>query len=214
MLRIIIAAAAAGAAVLIIGLAIRGRRNNAVVRGTVGQALASEPEADIRYPANEARERISAAEPVDRTDSEGVGLGAGGEPREEEAPSVLIVDDQPMIRIMLREVLESSGVTVRDAASGQDALELAGRHRFDLLLLDMKMPGMDGIELLRRLRQWDGNPNANAPCAFISALNDSDKRREAEALGATAFIVKPFDIFEVRDYVLQEAEAARRQQVK
>ncbi|GFN32331.1 response regulator [Paenibacillus xylaniclasticus] len=120
--------------------------------------------------------------------------------------NVLIVDDQPMLRLMLREVLEASGLNVYEAASGEEALELAGSRVVDLMLLDMKMPGMDGVELLRRWRKQDGNPNADVSCAIISALDDPNKEREAIELGVTKFIVKPFDIFNVRDYVLDELQ--------
>ncbi|WP_127531547.1 response regulator [Paenibacillus kobensis] len=216
MLPIIIIAAAAVAAALFVFFVNRQRRKRVIDQVMVVQA-GEIANAVRRQPADQEGlhfSAVSAAVEEKATCIATVDTGQGwiedsGKSNSIER-TVLIVDDQPMLRMMLREVLESSGINVSEAASGHEALELAGRNQFDLLLLDMRMPGMDGIELLRQLRQWNGNPNANVPCAFISALGDPDKEREAQALGVTVFIAKPFDIFTVRDYVTRELMIAHQ----
>lgn len=119
-------------------------------------------------------------------------------------PTVLIVDDQSMIRLLMKEVFETADIQVFDAENGYEALTLLVEQKIDFLLTDMKMPGMDGIEMLRRLRESSDCMNADVKCAFISAYSDPAKREEAERLGALTFFAKPFDIYAVRQFVLEQ----------
>jgi CheY-like chemotaxis protein len=102
---------------------------------------------------------------------------------------LLVVDDDANIREMLDMVLVSEGFEVITAAHGAAALTLLDQIRPDVILLDMKMPVMDGWEFLRRYRQ---RPGQKVPVVVLTAAQD-DKRRAAD-VGADAYIAKPFAI--------------------
>jgi CheY-like chemotaxis protein len=106
-----------------------------------------------------------------------------------EACRLLVVDDDANIREMLDMVLVSEGFEVVTAAHGAAALTLVDQIRPDVILLDMKMPVMDGWEFLRRYRQ---RPGQKVPVVVLTAAQD-DKRRAADT-GADAYIAKPFAI--------------------
>jgi two-component system, chemotaxis family, chemotaxis protein CheY len=108
---------------------------------------------------------------------------------------ILIVDDSGFARRTLRQMLESAGHTIEEAANGNDALERYFLKRPDLVLLDIVMEGMTGLEVLPRIRELD--PNARVIVA--SADVQSSTRTEAQAAGAIGFINKPF----VREQVLE-----------
>jgi CheY-like chemotaxis protein len=102
---------------------------------------------------------------------------------------LLVVDDDPTIREMLDMVLASEGYEVITAAHGAAALALVDQRRPHVILLDMKMPVMDGWEFLR---QYRARPGAKVPIVVITAAQDD--RREAADIGAQAYIAKPFAI--------------------
>jgi two-component system, response regulator, stage 0 sporulation protein F len=125
-------------------------------------------------------------------------------------PTVLLVDDHPLMRQLMTEVLTQEGIGVVSAGNCQEALELLGQYKVGLLLSDIQMPGMDGIELLRRLRAMKGSANAAIPCVFITGSLDDSKRQEAERLGALAFFTKPFDIREIGQFIAKEMKKEQR----
>ncbi|MFE8698041.1 response regulator [Cytobacillus sp. FJAT-53684] len=107
---------------------------------------------------------------------------------------ILIVDDQFGIRILLNEVLQKEGYDTYQAANGIQALEIVTNHSPDLVLLDMKIPGMDGIEILKRMRVID-----KEICVIImTAYGELDMIQEAKDLGALTHFAKPFDIDDIR----------------
>jgi two-component system chemotaxis response regulator CheY len=108
---------------------------------------------------------------------------------------ILIVDDSGFARRTLRQMLESAGHTIEEAANGNDALERYFLKRPDLVLLDIVMEGMNGLEVLPRIKELD--PDARVIVA--SADVQSSTRAEAQAAGAIGFINKPF----VREQVIQ-----------
>jgi len=110
---------------------------------------------------------------------------------------VLVVDDQYGIRALLQEVLSRDGYQVYLAASGNDALSIVADEHPDLVLLDMKIPGMDGIEILTNIRKTD----PFLKVAMMTAYGELDLIKEAGALSALGHFVKPFDIDEVRRFV-------------
>jgi CheY-like chemotaxis protein len=115
---------------------------------------------------------------------------------------LLVVDDDPTIREMLEMLLDSEGYEVSTACNGADALEvLPGLHP-DVILLDMKMPVMDGWEFMDRYRTL---PNATAPVVVISAAQDTARR--AAEVGAQGYVAKPFAIDDLLR-VLEETAAA------
>src|SRR5664279_5848499 len=103
---------------------------------------------------------------------------------------VLVVDDLPQNVRLLDAVLSPRGYRILGAASGQQALNMLAVERPDLVLLDILMPGMDGYEVCRSIRQ---NPaTAFLPVEMITASGGQEKRRAIEA-GADDFVTKPFD---------------------
>ena len=102
---------------------------------------------------------------------------------------ILIIDDSGFARRTLRQILEGGGHSVEEAANGNDALERYFLKKPDLVLLDMVMEGMTGMEVLARLRELD--PAARVVVA--SADVQSSTRAETQAGGAIGFINKPFD---------------------
>jgi two-component system nitrogen regulation response regulator NtrX len=107
---------------------------------------------------------------------------------------ILVVDDEPAIRDTMRMTLEYDGHEVLAAGSGQEALAMAERESPDLVFLDIKMPGMDGLDVLSRLR----GTNETLPVVIISAHGTAATALEAGRLGAFRFIEKPL----TKDYVL------------
>ncbi|TVP85598.1 MAG: response regulator [Alkalicoccus sp.] len=107
---------------------------------------------------------------------------------------LLVVDDQFGIRVLLKEVLEKDGYETYEAENGQAALAILEQHHPDLVLLDMKIPGMDGIEILREMRRRD----MQTPVFLMTAYGEIDVIKEAEHLGALEHFAKPFDIESVR----------------
>jgi two-component system nitrogen regulation response regulator NtrX len=104
-------------------------------------------------------------------------------------PRILVVDDEAAIRDSLRMTLEYSGYEVFGAATGQEGLVLAEREAPDLVLLDIKMPGMDGMDVLSRLRAT----NESLPVVMISGHGTTSTAVEAIKKGAFDFLDKPFE---------------------
>lgn len=114
-----------------------------------------------------------------------------------DAARVLIVDDEPNIRLTLRTMLESAGIVVEEAADGASALAAFLRAPFDAVVLDLRMPGMDGLEVLRRLRAH----HPSVPVVVVTAHGTVDAAVEAMKDGAYDFLQKPFDPVQIRDVV-------------
>ncbi|MDE8563903.1 response regulator [Anoxybacillus rupiensis] len=110
---------------------------------------------------------------------------------------LLIVDDQYGIRILLNEVFQREGYTTFQAANGIQALEIVQKHQPDLVLLDMKIPGMDGIEILKRIKAM----NESIKVIIMTAYGELDMIQETKDLGAIMHFAKPFDIDELREAV-------------
>ncbi len=105
---------------------------------------------------------------------------------------ILVVDDDPAVTSLLKRGLSYEGFTVDTAGSGEEALKIAREQPPDLVILDIMMPGMDGMEVLRRLRAAD----PELPVLFLTARDaPADQVRGLEA-GADDYVVKPFT-FEV-----------------
>ena len=103
---------------------------------------------------------------------------------------VLIVDDDDLIVDLVRFTLESRGYEVLTATDGEEALDLAGSEPPDLVILDGMMPGLDGLQVLRRLSEGDGKPAA--PVIMLSARRQQQDVVGGLASGAEDYVVKPF----------------------
>lgn len=111
--------------------------------------------------------------------------------------TILIVDDQPGIRMLLEEVFSKEGFETLSAANGREALEIFSVKRPELVLLDMKIPGMDGIEILKQLKQ----KCEGVKVVMMTAYGELDLIEEAKTWGAVRHFTKPFDVFELRETV-------------
>lgn len=103
--------------------------------------------------------------------------------------SVLVIEDEPDLRALMALVLEDRGYTVLTASDGREGLEVLGRSKPDVILLDMKMPVMDGWEFARRYRATFEQP---APIVVLTAAEDP--RTRAEEVGAVAGLGKPVEL--------------------
>ena len=112
-----------------------------------------------------------------------------------ESMTILIVDDVEANITILQRTLASVGYNISVAFSGQKALELVPKLKPDLILLDIMMPGIDGYEVCRRLKQSD--ESKYIPVIFITAKGDTESVVEGFDVGAVDFIMKPFKIKEV-----------------
>lgn len=112
-----------------------------------------------------------------------------------ERPKVLIVDDHPSSRMTAASLLAIEGYEVLEADSGQLALELVSIASPDLILLDVMMPGIDGYEVCRRLKQDE--QTRLIPIVFVTALNDRRARLKGIEAGGDDFLSKPFDQLEL-----------------
>ena len=105
-------------------------------------------------------------------------------------PKVLIIDDEEAIRSSLKMIFEYEGYEVVLAANGEAGLKIAERETPDLIFLDIKMAGMDGMEVLKRLKEAD-DP---VPVIMISGHGDVATAFSASKLGAFGFVEKPFTV--------------------
>ncbi len=104
-----------------------------------------------------------------------------------QAPLIMVVEDDSDNRLMLKLMLEMWKYRVLEATDGIEALEKAQQSNLDLILMDVGLPGMDGFEVTRRLREFEAL--TNVPIIFLSGYASS----QAEDVGATDYLVKPID---------------------
>lgn len=151
---------------------------------------------------SEDREAEQRVQPYEELSLEEWRPGDGERPGK---PSIMIVDDQAMIRILLVEVFVSCGLEVYEAGDGEGAIRQFASQPVDLVLMDLKMPEMNGIEALVQLRRL--KPDLIA--VMISAYGEPEDVETAEQLGVTRFFDKPFDIDELKLHVLHQLEQSR-----
>jgi two-component system, response regulator, stage 0 sporulation protein F len=115
---------------------------------------------------------------------------------------LLIVDDQFGIRILLNEIFQKEGYQTFQAANGVQALNLVQNESPELVILDMKIPGMDGLEILKRVKKI----NASIKVIIMTAYGELDMIQEAIDHGAITHFSKPFDIDEIIAAVKKELD--------
>jgi len=103
------------------------------------------------------------------------------------APIALVIDDEPQIRRLLRVTLEANGYRVFDAATGNDGLVQAAQRRPDVVVLDLGLPDLDGVTVLKRLREW-----SHVPVIVLSVRDREDDKINALDAGADDYVTKPF----------------------
>jgi DNA-binding response OmpR family regulator len=117
--------------------------------------------------------------------------------------SILVVDDDPTVSDVVRRYLERAGYAVTLSADGNDALAAYERHRPDLVVLDLMLPGIDGLEVCRRLR----SSATGVPIVMLTALGEEADRVLGLQLGADDYVTKPFS---PRELVLRVQSVLRR----
>lgn len=121
-----------------------------------------------------------------------------------EYKTILVVDDQDGVRQLLQEILVNEGFEVSTACNGYQALELINSEFPEILLIDMKMPGLSGLDVLKALQDREHK----CLSIMMTAYGELEIIKEAGNLGASKFITKPFDIDELRVLIKKAAESA------
>jgi CheY-like chemotaxis protein len=121
---------------------------------------------------------------------------------------VLVVDDDRVALTMLSAILRAAGADVEGVSSGTEALERLGKERFDFLLCDVYMPGVDGFEVVRRVRQLAPMPVGEMPAVAITAHPSFENRRDAQRAGFTDLVSKPVEPAALVDLVLRLSRKA------
>jgi CheY-like chemotaxis protein len=122
------------------------------------------------------------------------------------AKRILVIDDQQLIRDLLMHLLQADGHQVFVAVSGREGLVLARVMPLDLILLDMDMPGLSGLEVCAELKR--GAETAHTPVIFISGRRSMQDMQQMTAVGAAGFLPKPFLFEQVRQTVNSVLAAA------
>lgn len=104
--------------------------------------------------------------------------------------TVLIVDDSESIREVVNFTLQNEGYEVLVAVDGEDALQYLDGRPLDIIITDLHMPNVDGLELIRKVREMDGYKHI--PILFLTTESQASKKMEAKQAGATGWIIKPF----------------------
>ena len=117
--------------------------------------------------------------------------------------TVLIVDDERSIRVSLRTILSNIGFEIIEAARGEEALSLVRTTPFDVVLLDINMPGIGGVEVCRMMRK----ESARLPIVMLTVQGNEDRKVEALDAGADDYITKPFQL---RELIARLKAAVRR----
>ena len=110
---------------------------------------------------------------------------------------ILIIDDEIMILHMTRDILEESGYTVRTALSGREGIEMAEKRMPDLVILDLRMPEMDGRHVLKRLIEIDPNVRILMASGYV----EEKQKKEILDMGVYGFLQKPFSADDLKKYV-------------
>ena len=115
---------------------------------------------------------------------------------------ILVVDDEEIIIRSLAKLIEKSGFEVFVAKTGQDALVMVEEEEFDLVISDMRMPGMSGVEVVKGIFEvLEGRGLERTPVIFITGYADPKCEQEAKELNPIAYIYKPFDISDLVEKV-------------
>ncbi|MEX2174331.1 MAG: sigma-54 dependent transcriptional regulator [Pirellulaceae bacterium] len=120
-------------------------------------------------------------------------------------PGVLVIDDDRSVVHLIRAAFKATETEVLAAESADEGIAMLKKHRPDVLLLDIVLPGISGLELFDRIRRFD----ERVPVIFITAGGESDTAIEAMKLGALDFLLKPLDVARVRELVGQALEIRR-----
>jgi two-component system KDP operon response regulator KdpE len=119
-------------------------------------------------------------------------------------PTVLVIDDEPQIRRVVRHALEADGARVLEAATGREGVDAAAAQRPDLIVLDLGLPDLPGLDVCRDLRAW-----STAPVIVLSARHSDQEKAALLDAGADDYVTKPFSPVEFRARVRAQLRRAR-----
>jgi two-component system KDP operon response regulator KdpE len=108
-------------------------------------------------------------------------------------PTILVIDDEPQIRRVVRNTFQSTGARVVEAATGREGIDRAAAERPDLIILDLGLPDIVGVEICREIRKW-----ADAPILVLSARHSEDEKVALLDAGADDYVTKPFSTPELQ----------------
>ncbi len=118
------------------------------------------------------------------------------------AKKILVIDDEELIIKSLRKLLEKNGFLIYVAKNGQDAIVMAEEENFDLIIADIRMPGINGVDTVQSIfENLESRKVSKIPTIFITGYADKSIKQRATALKPIAYIYKPFDISELVDRV-------------
>lgn len=123
------------------------------------------------------------------------------------AKRVLLVDDEPSVREMLADFLELNNFICMQATNGEAAVDYTKREKFDLIIMDIRMPGVSGIDALRTIKE----ETPEQPVVMVTAVNEAETAVEAMRLGAYDYVMKPFVLRDML-LVIDHAITGGRQQ--
>src|SRR3989441_6519746 len=118
---------------------------------------------------------------------------------------LLLIDDEADVQYSFRRIFDSPEIELMAASSGEEGLRVLGRVKPDLVIMDVRMGGVNGLEPLRRLRQID----ASLPVIMMTAYGTTQTAIEAMKLGAYDYLLKPFDVPKLKQIVFDALNAAR-----
>ena len=163
----------------------------------------------VSYQSRSSMSRSRSCEPEQVTEMSNVDtiiLPSSNEILENEAPTVLFVEDSLMVQKTTARALKAYGFAVVVAENGAIALDMMQKRVYSLVLMDLQMPVMDGLEAVRRLRQWETNTE-RCTCQVIigvSANSDIQTQQEALSVGMNGFIAKPFSVKQLVSFCRNE----------
>jgi two-component system nitrogen regulation response regulator GlnG len=120
-------------------------------------------------------------------------------------PSILVIDDDRTVLLLFKRVLKDAGLTIHVANNATEGMAMLHETHPDVLLLDIMLPEISGIDLAKEVRQFD----MRLPMIFITAMNDSDTAIEAMKLGAYDYLLKPLDVAQIESLVERALETRR-----
>lgn len=127
-----------------------------------------------------------------------------------EAKQVLVIDDDPLVLRSVTKFLKSQGYGVEIAKNAEEAIEKAGQWSFDLVITDIRMPGLNGIETIKEIRKINTEHNRKpVPEIIITGYMDPAAEKEAQDLGVSDYLYKPFVISEFIKTVQEKLDSTR-----
>ena len=135
------------------------------------------------------------------TSDEAQSAGDNGKKSANTNPKVMVVDDNEINTIILADFLTSQNMQVASVIDGEEFLEQVDAVNPDIIIMDIQMPGIDGLEAIRQLRAWPNPRIANVPVIAVTALAMVGDREKCLSAGANDYVSKPFNLLQLMEIV-------------